>query len=363
MSTLSPLSTKTSGSKPSWIEKHFPGLPDDPNHPAQIALRTYAVALTLSLGPSLLPFVLALVSGPNRRKGQARSLKKVLVSILVFVYLLYISYIASTKARELGKHGFAFGITVAVGGGAALQHVWQMLEDASVDAEDASQPFGSPPSLPRDATSGSSRLERNETYRKFRRWIYSRDVSPSHKAFISNLFSSTLAILLLQGRRRSKAPPGKTVNIPLTMPIDTYTTKSGPSPTLDLTLLLLVRAVDATIQSMMFKRSETDWSKSETIDILGADGEVLVSQAGTVEAQKKRKEETEWRQRMTTRIDAFIFWACSARLAVSNCYRALEVLMMSVFQNQELCGVSFKSLEGALFLCVGTISELNYGGT
>ena len=293
MSNESPtprLSTRPS--KPTWYEALFPGLPDDPNHPAQIALRSYALSLTLSLGPSLLPFVLALISGRKGRKHHAKSLKHVL-------------------QRELGPNGFAFAITVAVSGGALLQRVWEMLEDVGADAEDASRAFGSPD---RETCRGPSFLDRNETYRSLCKWVSAQNVSSSTKAFTTNLISSTVAILLLQGRRRS-APPLKTVNIPLTMPIDTNTTKSGPSPTLDLTLLLLIRAVDATIQSAVFKSSETYWSKAETIDILGADGEVLVSHAGTAESQKAKEAETAWRQKMTTRIDAFIFWACSARCA------------------------------------------------
>jgi hypothetical protein len=144
-------------------------------------------------------------------------------------------------------------------------------------------------------------------------------MSPARKAFVCNLISSTIAIILLQGkgdRNRSRYMPVNSVNIPLTMPIDANATKHGRSPTLDLTLLLLVRAVDATIQSMVFRRSETYWSKARTLDILGANGEVLASQAVTAEARRKKEEETKWRQNMTTRIDAFIFWACSARFVI-----------------------------------------------
>ncbi|KZP31344.1 hypothetical protein FIBSPDRAFT_945358 [Athelia psychrophila] len=286
------MSTPPPTDKQPWYKHLAPALPDDPNHPAQIALRSYALALTLSLGPSLLPFVLALISGRKGRARRARSLKYVL-------------------ARELGLNGFAFAITAAVSGGALLQRVWELLEDAGADAEDASSAFGAPD---RDAPPPPRFLARNETCRALCRWAAAQDVAPATKAFATNLVSSTVAILLLQGGRRSRARPMKTVSIPLTMPIDTNATTSGPSPTLDLTLLLVVRAVDATIQSAVFKSSESAWSKAETIDILGGDGEVLVSHAGTVEAQKKKEEETKWRQTMTTRIDAFIFWACSARI-------------------------------------------------
>jgi hypothetical protein len=291
----------------SWTEKYLPaGLPDDPNHPTQIALRTYAVSLPLSLGPSLLPFALSLFSGRKRSRIRARSLKDVL-------------------KRELGPNGFAFAITVAVAGGAVLQRIWQHLEDSGgdhgwdADPNPLSNKFGSSSA---EAPSGTSRLGRSRIYRKLQRWISSRDVSPSHKAFLSNLISSTLAIILLQagGRNRSKSRPMTNIAIPLTMPIDVNVTKYGPSPTLDLTLLLLVRAVDATIQSMVFKKSESYWSTSRnlnTVDILGANRELLASHSGALEAERT-EEEIRWRQNMTTRIDAFIFWACSARFVINT---------------------------------------------
>lgn len=293
---LSSSSTTDNLKKSAWIEKYLPeGLPDDPNHPAQIALRTYAVSLSLSLGPSLLPFVLGLLSGRNKTKARSRSLTDVL-------------------KRELGPNGFAFAITAAVGGGAALQRAWQLLEDSSDYGFGVDTNPRHSGSLAGDATPVANILARNETYRKLRRWIASHAISSERKTFISNLISSTIAITLLHSRRRSK--PIRKIDIPLTAPIELGATKHGPSPTLDLTLLLLVRAVDATIQSLVFKRSMAYWPRSRNlsaIDILGDNGEILVSQAGAMEAQRKKEQEMVWRQKMTTRIDAFIFWACSAR--------------------------------------------------
>lgn len=315
-----------SAKKRSWIEKHFPdGLPDDPNHPAQIALRTYAVSLALSLGPSLLPFVLAFFSGRKKTKGQARTLKHVL-------------------KRELGPNGFAFAITVAVGGGAALQRVWNVLDSSDEGNTDFGLFDANMPAITPNAPASTAR----HALKGLRRWIFSQDISPSRKAFVANLISSTLAIILLQGRggrSRSQTLPLPSADIPLTLPIDSGTTRHGPSPTLDLTLLLLVRAIDAKIQSIVFKRSETYRSKSSTIDILGTNGEVLVRQAGTVESQKQKEEEIQWRQRMTTRIDAFFFWACSARSVI--CLRSsTQTNIFAVSHNKESCGVSSMSPEG-----------------
>ena len=86
------------------------------------------------------------------------------------------------------------------------------------------------------------------------------------------------------------------------------------------------------IQSMVFKKSESYWTRNlSTVDILGAHRELLLAQPDTVEADRK-KEETLWRQRMTTRIDAFIFWACSARSAIATrILTATGVLMLSPF--------------------------------
>lgn len=333
----------------SWTEKYLPaGLPDDANHPIQIALRTYIVSLPLSLGPSLLPFALSLFSRRKRSRIRARSLKGIL-------------------KRELGLNGFAFAITVAVAGGAALQRVWQNLEGSKgdqaweVDLNSAPHEFGASSA---DTPPAPSVLKRNEIYQKLRKWICFRDVSPSRKAFLSNLISSTLAIILLQrrrGRDRSRSRPMTNIPIPLTMPIDINVTKYGPSPTLDLTLLLLVRAVDATIQSMVFKKSESYWSRSRnisTVDVLGANRELLVGQPGTTKAERS-EEGIKWRQKMTTRIDAFIFWACSARFVIST--QSLErhrVLMRLFLTEIELCGASFMSLEGAFFLDYFT--QINY---
>jgi len=268
--------------KPSWVDKFLVELPDDSNHPAQIALRTYALSLSLSLGPALLSFIIARFKGGSRTTGHARNLKYVLRS-------------------ELGPTGFAFAITVAVGGGAALRRLWRIIGE---------------PGNNTDNDSSSEQLSPSTADINWRWWWIT---SAPHKAFVCNLISSTIAIALLRGRGgRNRQRPSRVqnVNIPLTMPIDVNTTKHGLSPTLDLTLLLLVRAVDATIQSMVFKGSQTYWSTTRTLDILEVDGNILVSRADATEAQRKKEEQTKWRQKMTTRIDAFIFWACSARSVI-----------------------------------------------
>lgn len=302
MSFSPSLTVAGSPKKKSWLRlwEYFSGeFPDDASHPAQIALRTYAVSLSLSLGPALLPFLISLLSGRRKAKAQVKSLTDVL-------------------KVELGPNGFAFAITVAVGGGAALQRVWQLWDNSS--EREGSDAVGLSANL-RNESSGAHFLQRNKTYQTIRQWILSREVSSERKAFISNIITSAIAIIILQnpGRRRIRSQAVRKLDLPLTVSIGS-TTRHGPSSTLDLTLLLFVRAVDSIIQSIVFKRSEwrteTYWSRSQnpsTIDILGDDGEMLLSRAGAIEAQQHKENETRWRQKMTTRIDAFIFWACSAR--------------------------------------------------
>jgi len=91
----------------------------------------------------------------------------------------------------------------------------------------------------------------------------------ARRAFACNLISSAIAIILLQERVVAVVQipaPIKSINIPLTIPIDTNAAKHGSSPTLDLTLLLLVRAVDAIIQSTVFRGPEMHLSAAHTID-------------------------------------------------------------------------------------------------
>ncbi|KAL1737752.1 hypothetical protein HDZ31DRAFT_17604, partial [Schizophyllum fasciatum] len=81
-----------------------------------------------------------------------------------------------------------------------------------------------------------------------------------------------------------------------------------PSPTLDLTLLLLVRVMDALVQNMVFHRSGSAHVKAEMMQKGLGDGitERLMNE--------KEKATAFSRRRLTSRIDALVFWACSARI-------------------------------------------------
>ena len=203
-------------------------LPDD--HPLQIALRTYTLALSLALGPALLPFL-------TSRRARAQGLKRVL-------YVL---------KRELSINAFASAITVGVAGGAAIRHIWKVWEERT------------------PLTGGE---ERKDALGKVRAWLAS--LKDGQKTFLANVISSSLAVTLLHSRRRHAA----------SMSI------GRPSPTLDLSLLLLVRAMDLLVQLTLFKPSE----ESER----------------HLPAPVREKNKAE-RRKWSTRLDALVFWACSAR--------------------------------------------------
>ncbi|KAI8995634.1 hypothetical protein BD414DRAFT_410533 [Trametes punicea] len=202
-------------------------LPDD--HPLQIALRTYSLALSLALGPALLPFV---TSGRARAQGFGRVLQIV--------------------RRELGITAFASAITVGVAGGAAIHHIWARWENEAPKEAETRDPLG-----------------------RLKVWLVS--LKDSHKTFLSNVISSTLAITLLHSRRRH----AKSAWV------------ERPSPTLDLSLLLLVRAMDSVVQSAFFKPSTTN-------------------ERYLPEAQKRERKAR--RLKWSSRLDALVFWACSARI-------------------------------------------------
>ncbi|KAI0801256.1 hypothetical protein C8Q74DRAFT_1192230 [Fomes fomentarius] len=208
-------------------------LPDD--HPLQIALRTYTLALSLALGPALLPFL-------TSRRARAQGFKRVL-------YIL---------KRELSVNAFASAITVGVAGGSAIRHLWDRWE-GSTEAN----------------SSGDTACRRGDTLGNVRTWLAS--FKDDQKTVLSNVISSTLAIALLHSRRRHATSAGV----------------GRPSPTLDLSLLLLVRAIDSLVQLALFKPSKTR--------------ERYLPAA--VKEQRKAIH-----QNWSTRLDALVFWACSARI-------------------------------------------------
>ncbi len=199
--------------------------------------------------------------------------------------------------RELGHDGFAFAVTLAIGGGSALRRLWDRLE---------------------------AKRSRPDTKEEDNSWLSSLNskLSSVQKTFIANLFTSSLSILLLQaGRRRSErlrnVPRPGAIPIPYTYTPPNRTTpfsvKNSPSPTLDLTLLVLVRAIDVALQSIILKYTAKTGPETPSEESLSS----LVN--------GKRKRSSDKRKvDLTTKLDAFVFWACSARfvdcLLLCPCY-------------------------------------------
>lgn len=211
-----------------WISS----LPND--HPLHVAIRTCPLALSLSLGPTLLSFT---YSQRARSDG--------LIPIL---------------RRELSATAFPFAITVALAGGSALRTLWQRLDQREIEITYRNEPDV----VPRH----QARLK------------------PWQKTFICNALASLAAISLLQRRRRSLQT--RNSYIPMTIPIS-QAHKDGRgrmSATLDLTLLVLVRALDALVQGLVFRRTSD-------------------------EKKQKRKRLLA----IASKLDALAFWASSAGYA------------------------------------------------
>jgi hypothetical protein len=271
--------SKPSKNRISWLDK-LPSVSQDPVHPAQIALRTYALTLSLSLGPPLARLAIssAFSPCPSRSSSRLKTLSKIL-------------------QRELRPDGFAFALTLAAGGGATIRRLWDVLDRQGTDAP----PGTGPPAAP---------SLQNTFIRQLRRWSTSLSLSDYQRTFISNLLSSSLGFLLLQsGRLRSRRLRASRGAISGPSPHSQDTT----SPTIDLTLLLAVRTLDTLVQSFVFKKSGRPSSiagVSGGAPTFGSEHSEVDERQGDAARSARIK-----REQLRTNIDAFIFWLCSARLA------------------------------------------------
>ncbi|ESK86658.1 integral membrane protein [Moniliophthora roreri MCA 2997] len=294
-----------------WLDK-LPSLPEDPTHPTQIALRTYSLALALSLGPSLLPIVTRLLTSDRNLHKTIKALKKVL-------------------RRELGFDGFAFAVTFAIWGGTALGKWWN--EEFHINNYS-----GQYSPLKHVFLTFSSRL------------------SAYQKSFLAYVLSSTVGFhLLLSGRRRSeRLRAALTLAIPYTPPTSTPAAILGKaSPTLDLTLLLLVRALDVLVQS--FIQRQCGGLEVEEHQTIG-ENDLLM------QFEEKMKTEEEKRKRissLTTKIDAFAFWASSARIMWCFFYQPQRLPQSYVKWIGALASVDKRLLRTLRHVREGTWSYIN----
>ncbi|KAG1749990.1 uncharacterized protein EDB91DRAFT_778370 [Suillus paluster] len=239
--------------------------PDDPSHPAQVALRTYSLSLFLSLGPALLPAAFSLITRSSAPETRLGSFRRVL-------------------RRELSFTGFPFAITVAVGGGVALKHFWEAIgirhADNQYDLE------------VRQQSVVTSAFQRRATVFSLAAQACSRmsNSTPFQKALLSNALSSTIALFLLQRIGPLKAGSRR------------------PSATFGLTLLFFVRATDAIMQHFLC----TEAARKANLHIISANRcrskpNSLLPADGDHKAKK-------WHQSTAAWMDTVIFWACSARI-------------------------------------------------
>jgi len=178
-----------------WQLLFTEGLPHLPaSHPARITIRAGLISAAASLTPSLI----TLTVSPQARRQLRWS---------------------EFLRRELGPRSFPFAVIMAIGGGAWLEHTTKLMKK-QLNA----RYLGRKPVKSNDSEDFTG--ERESTY----------------VTVVSTVLASLVAIHLLQGQRK---PRIRGVDIPLTFPAST-SPKSTPS--LDLTIILAVRAMDGIIQ-------------------------------------------------------------------------------------------------------------------
>ncbi|KAL1670351.1 hypothetical protein GGG16DRAFT_83532, partial [Schizophyllum commune] len=222
-------------------------------------------------------------------------------------------------------------MTLAVAGGAALNQLWGVY--ASKAESDAKW----------DATGALKTLLKRCT--------------PIQRAFISNALASAVGYALLRsGRNRNinlKKRRAKDSLLPMTVP---QAQERDPSPTLDLTLLLLVRAMDALVQNVVFHRSGSAHVKAELERTGSRDwvGDDLTERL----IREKEKATALERRRLTTRIDALVFWACSARIMWCFFYAPHRLPGAYVHWISKLANVDQRLLDALKLLGTGEWSYL-----
>jgi len=258
-------------------------LPAD--HPAKIGSRTYGLALLLSLGPALLPFVARVV-------GLARAGKGVDCVRLGEV----VAGLGRLLRRELGPSGFAFAITTAVAGGSLLRNL----------SEDTKQPTVLPL---QDGDAGRGLASTFEDV-KSELWCHWTSLSSVQQTFLSNALASVVAIVLLQWKTASGRPSG-VPEFPLTLPLDDIPRRKGIPPTLDLTLILFVRALDSLVHGGLHDKLLQK--------LKGKGREVTPGPTGVEDATSRDSLYAKnWINKWCSTLDSLVFCVCSARCVMMS---------------------------------------------
>lgn len=177
------------------------GFPQLPaSHPARVTVRASSLAFSLAIVPSLVPL---LTSSHARKRFSLKELLK----------------------REFGPNGFPFALVVVFGGSAWLEWAWKRVErkyfNKSEDEKDS--------------------------------------VAAKRRTAICTLLASLWAIKRLQ---KHPKPTGAIANIPLMLPVDGPSSKTSPS--LDLTIIFCVRALDALFQRVIATHSAAEDNSTES---------------------------------------------------------------------------------------------------
>ncbi|KIM33988.1 hypothetical protein M408DRAFT_88986 [Serendipita vermifera MAFF 305830] len=168
-----------------WLASE--GLPQLPaSHPLRVTVRASTLAVSLAVIPSIIP----LITSRQARKGFKLS---------------------ELLKREFGPNGYPFGLLVAFAGSAWLEWAWNKSDTSNMD--DSSKEQAS-----------------TKTQRKLRTALCT---------FVASLWA-------IQRLQKHPKPRGRIAEIPLMFPVNPLSSKTSPS--LDLSIIFAVRALDALFQ-------------------------------------------------------------------------------------------------------------------
>ncbi|KAG6336577.1 hypothetical protein ID866_2515 [Astraeus odoratus] len=262
----------------------------------QIALRAYILAVSFTLGPALIPVAHTLVTDQQNLRKRVDSLRAAL-------------------SRELGWRGFPFAVAVAISVGQSLRRIWELPETklgppGPTEAECAH--LEGDPRSP-DTPSHTSNLR----------------FAPYQTTFLANALSSIIALGILQRRHQHYVSLSKRQR------------SHTSSPTIDLSLWVLVHALDALVQSKLLScRVTHNMILSRRQSVTGdpcpegsssSNGDTL---QGALSKNTTKRNFTE----ISSLLDSVVFWACSGRSGHTS---QPEYLALTSLFSKELCGASF----------------------
>lgn len=295
-------------------------------HPAKVSSRTYGLGLLLSLGPALFPFAVKVAALAKAGKDVDRMRVRKAVTGL-----------GKLLRRELGPFGFAFATTTAVTGGLFLQNLLENLEKSTdISLQNGDPAFGAARDLETTFGNVKSMLGR--------RLISLSDVQ---RAFLANFLVSSVAISLLQWKRAPRRPSG-VPELPLTLPIDDIPNHKGISPTLNLTLIHFVRALESVVYGGL---------QDEILRKLkGKAREVTPGGTELEEATPRDPVHMKnWIRLSMSNLDSLVFCVCSARCATNRSCVVVQTHRFDLGSS----GASFTSRKRVSFLpcCVTVLAS------